>query len=67
MTLYSEGNEGSTILPAQQPANHKWLADAFPVPEKESAGGTKKKKIQERPRCHPPMGDASYVPNSSPY
>jgi len=43
MTLYSEGNEGSTIFPAQKPANHKWLADAFPVPEKK-AGGTKKKK-----------------------
>ncbi|NPV86608.1 MAG: hypothetical protein HPY45_11450 [Anaerolineae bacterium] len=44
MTLYSEGNKGSTIFPAQKPGNHKWLADAFPVPEKK-AGGTKKKKI----------------------
>jgi hypothetical protein len=46
MTLYSEGNEGSTIFPAQKPANHKWLADAFPVTEKK-AGGTKKKKIKK--------------------
>ena len=46
MTLYSEANEGSTIYPAQKPANHKWLADAFPVPEKK-AGGTKKKKSRK--------------------
>ena len=46
MTLYSEGNEGGTILPAQKPPNHKWLADAFPVPEKK-AGGTKKKKSKK--------------------
>ena len=43
MTLYPEGNTGNTILPAQKPTNHKWLAEAFPVPEKK-AGGTKKKK-----------------------
>jgi hypothetical protein len=46
MTLYSEANEGSTIYPAQKPANYKWLADAFPVPEKK-AGGTKKKKSRK--------------------
>src|SRR5574340_595746 len=46
MTLYSEGNEGNIILPVQKPANHKWLADAFPVPEKK-AGGTKKKKSRK--------------------
>jgi len=46
MTLYSEGDEGSTILPAQKPINHKWLADAFPVPEKK-AGGIKKKKTRK--------------------
>jgi hypothetical protein len=46
MTLYSEGNEGGTILPAQKPTNHKWLADAFPVPEKK-AGGAKKKNFRK--------------------
>ena len=46
MTLFSEGNEGSTILPAQKPTNHKWLADAFPVPEKK-IGGTQKKKSKK--------------------
>ena len=46
MTLYSEGDKGSTILPAQKPTNHKWLADAFPVPEKK-AGGTQKKKSKK--------------------
>jgi hypothetical protein len=46
MTLYSEGNEGSTILPAQKLTNHKWLTDAFPVPEKK-AGGIKKKKTRK--------------------
>jgi len=46
MTLYSEGNEGSTILPGQKPTNHKWLADAFPVPEKKT-GGTQKKKSKK--------------------
>lgn len=46
MTLYSEGNEGSTILPIQKPTNHKWLADAFPVPEKK-AGGPKKKNFRK--------------------
>jgi hypothetical protein len=43
MTLYSECNEGNPLLPAQKPTNHKWLADAFPVPDKK-AGGTKKTK-----------------------
>ena len=46
MTLYSECNEGIPILPAQKSTNHKWLADAFPVPEKK-AGGTKKKKSRK--------------------
>ncbi len=46
MTLYSEGDKGSTILPAQKPTNHKWLADAFPVPEKK-IGGTQKKKSKK--------------------
>jgi hypothetical protein len=46
MTLYSEGDEGGAILPAQKPANHKWLADAFPVPEK-NAGGIKKRKFRK--------------------
>jgi len=46
MTLYSEGSKGSTILPAQKPTNHKWLADAFPVPEKK-IGGTQKKKSKK--------------------
>lgn len=46
MTLYSEGNEGSTIMPAQKPTNHKWLAIAFPVPEKKT-GGTQKKKSKK--------------------
>ena len=46
MTLYSEGDKGSTILPAQKPTNHKWLADAFPVPEKKT-GGTQKKKSKK--------------------
>ena len=46
MTLYSEGDKGSTILPAQKPTNHKWLADAFPVPEKK-IGGTQKKKFKK--------------------
>ena len=46
MTLYAEGNEGNTIFPAQTSANHKWLAEAFPVPEKK-AGGTKKKKSRK--------------------
>jgi hypothetical protein len=42
MTLYSEGDKGSTILPAQKPTNHKWLVDAFPVPEKKIDGTQKK-------------------------
>jgi hypothetical protein len=46
MTLYAEGNEGNTIFPAQTSENHKWLAEAFPVPEKK-AGGTKKKKFRK--------------------
>jgi len=46
MTLYSEGDKGNTILPAQKPTNHKWLADAFLVPEKK-AGGTQKKKSKK--------------------
>ena len=46
MTLYSEVDKGSTILPAQKPTNHKWLADAFPVPEKK-IGGTQKKKSKK--------------------
>ena len=46
MTLYSEANEGNTTLHAQKPTNHKWLTDAFPVPEKE-AGGIKKKKTRK--------------------
>lgn len=46
MTLYAEGNEGNPLLPAQKPTNHKWLADAYPVPEKK-AGGTKKKKSRK--------------------
>lgn len=46
MTLYSEGDKGSTILPAQKPTNHKWLADAFPVPEKK-IGGTQKNKSKK--------------------
>ena len=46
MTLYSEGNIGNTILPAQKPTNHNWLAEALPVPEKK-AGGTKKKKSKK--------------------
>jgi len=46
MTLYAEGNEGNTIFPAQTSENHKWLAEAFPVPEKK-AGGTKKKKSRK--------------------
>ncbi len=48
MTLYSEGNEGSTILPAQKPANHKWLANAFPVPEKKASGTEKKKSRKDQ-------------------
>lgn len=44
MTLYSEGNEGSIIFPAQKPANHKWLAKAFPVPEKKASGTEKKSR-----------------------
>jgi hypothetical protein len=44
MTLYSEDNEENLILPVQKPTNHKWLANAFPVPEKK-AGGTQKKKF----------------------
>ena len=41
MTLYSEGNEGIPILPVQKPTNHKWLADAFPVPDKKTGGAKK--------------------------
>ncbi|GAP40920.1 hypothetical protein [Flexilinea flocculi] len=52
MTLYSEGNEGGTILPAQKPTNHKWLADAFPVPEKK-AGGAKKKNFRKGQKAVP--------------
>ena len=48
MTLYSEGNEGSTIFPAQKPANHKWLANAFPVPEKKASGTEKKKSRKDQ-------------------
>jgi hypothetical protein len=46
MTLYPEGYTGNTILPTQKPTNQKWLADAFPIPEKK-AGGTKKKKSRK--------------------
>ncbi len=46
MTLYAEGNEGNTTLPAQKPTNHNWLADAFPVPEKKDSG-TKKKESRK--------------------
>ena len=52
MTLYSEGDKGSTILPAQKPTNHKWLADAFPVPEKK-AGGAKKKNFRKDQKAVP--------------
>ena len=52
MTLYSEGNEGIPIMPIQKPANHKWLAEAFPVPEKK-AGGTKKKKSRKDQEVFP--------------
>ena len=52
MTLYSEGDEGSPIFPAQQPVNHKWLADAFPVPEKK-AGGAKKKNFRKDQKAVP--------------
>lgn len=52
MTLYSEGDKGSTILPAQKPTNHKWLADAFPVPEKK-ASGTKKKNFRKDQKAVP--------------
>ena len=52
MTLYSEGDKGNTILPAQKPTNHKWLADAFPVPEKK-AGGTQKKKSKKDQEATP--------------
>mgnify|MGYP000850245995 CR=1 FL=1 len=52
MTLYSEGNEGIPILPVQKPANHKWLADAFPVPDKK-AGGAKKKNFRKDQKAVP--------------
>ncbi|NSW52009.1 MAG: hypothetical protein HPY85_05860 [Anaerolineae bacterium] len=48
MTLYSEGDKGSTILPAQKPTNHKWLADAFSVPEKKASGTEKKKSKKDQ-------------------
>ena len=48
MTLYSEGDKGSTILPAQKPTNHKWLVDAFPVPEKKIDGTQKKKSKKDQ-------------------
>lgn len=52
MTLYSEGNEGIPILPIQKPTNHKWLADAFPVPDKK-AGGAKKKNFRKDQKAVP--------------
>ena len=52
MTLYSEGNEGIPILPVQKPTNHKWLADAFPVPDKK-AGGAKKKNFRKDQKAVP--------------
>jgi hypothetical protein len=52
MTLYPEGNEGIPILPFQKPANHKWLADAFPVPDKK-AGGAKKKNFRKDQKAVP--------------
>jgi len=52
MTLYSECNEGIPILPVQKPANHKWFADAFPVPDKK-AGGVKKKNFRKDPKAVP--------------
>ena len=52
MTLYSEGDKGSTILPVQKPTNHKWLADAFPVPDKK-AGGAKKKNFRKDQKAVP--------------
>ena len=52
MTLYPEGNEGIPILPVQKPANHKWLADAFPVPDKK-AGGAKKKNFRKDQKAVP--------------
>jgi hypothetical protein len=52
MTLYSEGNEGIPILPLQKPTNHKWLADAFPVPDKK-AGGAKKKNFRKDQKAVP--------------
>ena len=52
MTLYSEGNEGIPTLPVQKPANHKWLADAFPVPDKK-AGGAKKKNFRRDQKAVP--------------
>ena len=48
MTLYTEGDKGSTILPAQKPTNHKWLADAFSVPEKKASGTEKKKSKKDQ-------------------
>ena len=52
MTLYSEGNEGIPILPVQKPTNHKWLADAFPVPDKK-AGGAKKNNFRKDQKAVP--------------
>ena len=52
MTLYSECNEGIPILPVQKPANHKWFADAFPVPDKK-AGGAKKKNFRKGQKAVP--------------
>ena len=52
MTLYAEGNEGIPILPVQKPTNHKWLAHAFPVPDKK-AGGAKKKNFRKDQKAVP--------------
>ena len=52
MTLFSEGNEGNPILPVQKPTNHKWLAHAFPVPDKK-AGGAKKKNFRKDQKAVP--------------
>jgi len=52
MTLYSDSNEGIPILPVQKPTNHKWLADAFPVPDKK-AGEAKKKNFRKDQKAVP--------------
>ena len=46
MTLFPEDSKTNPIAPTTSAGNHRWLKDAFPVPDKK-ANGAKKKKVKK--------------------